>query len=97
MDSRNPFSRGFRKLKHKLAGSHRERDGRSSENDRGGRQTDVEGSETSQMNSRLHSEVEGVVESGPSREGNGVAEEVDQINPSLPTLSIPRSEGSGSM
>ena len=97
MDSRNPFSRGFRKLKHKLAGGHRKRDGRSSENEQGEREADVEGSEASQMNSRLHSEVEDVVESGPSREGNGVAEEVDQVNPSRPTPSIPRSEVSGSM
>lgn len=52
-------------------GGRRKQDGGSrSENDRRGREADVEGRETSQRNSRLHSEVEDVMGSGPSREGN---------------------------
>jgi hypothetical protein len=83
MDSRNPFSKGFKRLKRKLAGSSRKRDGRSgSENVQDGREADIEGGEASQWNSRLHLEVEDVVESGPSREGNDVdGEEVGRVDP----------------
>ena len=73
MDLRKSFLRPFKKAKQKLTGSRRKRDGGSeSETDRGGREVDVERSETSQMNSRPHSGVEDVVESGLSRERNDV-------------------------
>jgi hypothetical protein len=89
MESRNPFSKGFKKLKRKLAGGGRKRDGRSgSETDQGGRETDVE-SDASQRNSRLQPRVKDV-ESGPSREGNDVdREEVGRIDPPASTPSIP--------
>lgn len=93
MDSRNPFSRGFKKLKHKLMGGNRKRGGRSgNENDQGGREADVEASEASQRSSRLHPEVEGV-ESGSSREGNDVdGNEVGRFDPPTSTHSISHSE-----
>ena len=89
MDSRNPFSKGFKKLKRKLAGGSRKQDGRSgSENVQDGREADVEGGEASQRNSRLHLEVEAVVESGLSREGNDVdGEEVGRVDPPVSTNS----------
>jgi hypothetical protein len=89
MDSRNPFSKGFKKLKRKLAGGSRKQDGRSgSENDQEGREVDVGGGEASQRNSRLHLEVKDVVESGPSREGNDVGEkEVGRVDPPASTHS----------
>ena len=99
MDPRNPFSKGFKKLKRKFAGGgrRRKRDGRSgNETDQG--ESDVEGSEASQRNSRLHPEVEDV-ESGPSREGNDVGgEEVGRmINPPASTPSTPHSGEPNSM
>jgi hypothetical protein len=80
MDLRNPFSKPFKKLKHKIAGGSRKR-GRRPEGggDQEGKDADVEGNEASQSNSHMHSEVEDVVESGPSREGDDVAG--DQIEP----------------
>jgi len=73
MDFRKSFSKSFKKLKGKLPGGSRKRDGRSgSEDSRKGREVDdVEGGEASQRNSYLSSEVSvvGAVESGPSREG----------------------------
>jgi hypothetical protein len=83
MDSRNPFSKGFKKLKRKLAGGSHKKDGKSgSENVQDGREVDVEGGEANQLNSRLHLEVEGMVESGPSREGNDAdGEEVGRVDP----------------
>jgi hypothetical protein len=91
MDLRKTFLKPFKKAKQKLTESHRKRDGRSgSEGDREGKGTDVEGgSETGQKNPRLHSEVESVVESGPSREGNDVGgDEVGQVDPPTSTPSI---------
>lgn len=71
MNLREWFLRPFKKAKQKLTGDRRKRDGGSeSETDQGGGAVDVERSEASQRNSRPHSEVEGVVESGPSRERN---------------------------
>jgi len=76
MDFRKSFSKPFKKLKDKLPGVSRKRDGRSeSELDRGkGKEADVEGSEASQTNSYLHLEgsVEGAVESGPHPEERNV-------------------------
>ena len=75
MDCRKPFSRPFKKLKDKLRGSSRKRDGRSgSEDSRRGRSVDVTDGEASQSNLNLHSEVnvEGAVKSGPNQEGSNV-------------------------
>ena len=84
MDSPNPFSKGFKKLKDKLAAGSPKRDGRyGSENDQGGREADVERSEASQRNSDLHSDVEDVG-SGTSRE------EVGLVDPPTSTPPIPR-------
>jgi hypothetical protein len=93
MDLRNSFLKPFKKAKQRIKGGRLKRDrGSESKNDRGGKEADAEGSEVSQRNSRLHSEAEDVVESGPSREGKDVDEkEVGQIDPSS-TLLIPRSE-----
>ena len=72
MDSPNPFSKGLKKLKDKLAASSPKQGGMyRSGNDQGGRETDVEGSEASQRKSDLHSEVEDVG-SGTSREEVGL-------------------------
>jgi hypothetical protein len=97
MDSQNPFSKGFKKLRHKLAGGSRERDGKhGSKNDRGGSEVDAEGSEASQRNS-LHSEVEEVVD-GPSRGENDVdGKEVCQVDPPISTPLIPHSGEPNSM
>ena len=71
MDSRNPFSKGLKKLKHKLGGGSRKRAGESkSENDREGRKVDVEGREASQRIPLMHSEAGGVMGNGPSLERN---------------------------
>jgi hypothetical protein len=98
MDSKNPFSKGFKKLKRKLAGGDRKRDGRSgNETDQEGREANTESLQASQRNSRLQPEVEDV-ESGPSREGNDVGEEeVGRIDPPPSTPSIPHSGEPNSM
>ena len=71
MDLRKTLLKPFKKLKHRLRGGSRKRDGRSgSENDREGTETDIEGSEASQRGSHLCSEVEDVVESGLNQEGD---------------------------
>jgi len=90
MDSRNIFLKPFKKLKHRFKRGSRKRDGGSgSENIREERETDVEGSEASRRNSNLHPEVEGAVESGPSREGNdGDGRKVEQVDPPTSTPSI---------
>ena len=75
MDLRKSFLKPFKKLKSKLPGDRRKRDGRSGGgNDGKGVETDVEGSEASQRNSFVDSEVDvrSAVESGPSRKGNNV-------------------------
>jgi hypothetical protein len=96
MDFRKSFSKPFKKLKHRLAeGSSRKRDVRSgSENDREGGEVGVEGSEASQRNSRLHSEVGDMVESGPRREGDDVeGKKVGRVDPptSTPSISVSHS------
>ena len=68
MDFRKSLSKTFKKLKDKLPGDRRKRDGRSGdEDDRKGTESDVEGSGASQRNSYLHSEVD--AEGAPGREG----------------------------
>ena len=95
MDLRKAFLKPFKRLKDKLPGGRRKRDGGSgSESDRKGGETDVEGSEASQRNSFLHSEVDigRAVESGPSREVNNVdgkgATPVDNPPTSTPSISL---------
>ena len=72
MDLRKSFSKPFKKLKQRLTEGSRKRDGRSGRenNKEGTPESDAEGSEASRRNSRLQSDVEDVVEGGPSREGN---------------------------
>jgi len=75
MDFQKSFSKPFKKLKDKLPGVSRKRDGRSERKDNGkGKEADVEGSEASRSNSYLRSEVsvEGAVESGPHPEERNV-------------------------
>jgi len=93
MDLQKSFSKPLKKLKDKLWGGSRKRDGRSgSEGSRKGGGVGVEG-EASQRDSLLHSEVsvEGAVESGPSGEGSNVgvkkAALVD-VDPAASTPSI---------
>ena len=86
MDFRKSFSKPLKKLKHRLTKGNRKPGGGSErEDNREGRETDVEGSEASQRNSHLHSEVEDVVESrpGPEENSDGVkGKEVDQVDSS---------------
>ena len=93
MDSRNPFSKGLKKLKHKLGGGSRKRAGEpKSENDREGREADVEGREAGQRNPLMHSGAGDVVEGGPSREGNDLGgDAADPIDPPTSTPLIPHS------
>ena len=99
MDFRKSFSKPFKKLKHRLTKGNRKPDGKSGrEDNREGRETDVEGSEASQRNSRLHSEVEDVVEIRPGLEENldGVkGKEFDQVDSSTSPPPIAHGGGSG--
>ena len=100
MDFRKSFSKPFKKLKNRLTEGNRKPDGKSGrEDNREGRETDVGGSEASQMNSRLHSEVEAVVESRPGLEENsdGIkGKEVDQVDTSTSPPPIAHGGESGS-
>jgi hypothetical protein len=93
MDPRNPFSKGLKKLKRKLAGGGRKRVGDSrSENDREGREADIGGGEASQRNPFVQSGAGDVVDNGPSREGNDVGGDgVDRVDPPTSTPSVPHS------
>ena len=100
MDFQKSLSKPFKKLKHRLTKGNRKRDGGSGrEDDLKGRATDVERSEASQMNSRLHSEVEDVVESQPGREENSddvKGKEVGWVDSSTSPPSISHAGESGS-
>ena len=76
MDFRKSFSKPFKKLKDKLPGGSRKRDGRSvsEEDGRKGGDGDVRGNETNQGDAHLDSEVSAgrVVGSGPGREGSNI-------------------------
>jgi len=94
MDLRKVFLKPLKRLKSKLPDGRRKRDGGSgSERDRKGGETDDGGSEASQSNSFLHSEVDArsTVESGPSQERNNVdrneAGPVDGPPTSTPSIS----------
>ena len=97
MDFRKSFSKPFKKLKDKLPGGSRKRDGRSeSEDSRKGSEVEVKGAEVKgaeviQRNSFLHSEVsvEGVVESGPSQEESNVDGKKGALNDVDPPTSAP--------
>ena len=102
MDLRKSLLKPFKKLKSKLPSSRRKQDGKSgSETEGRGGKSDVEGSEASQMNSLIGSEVDvrSAVESGPSRERDKVdgrdATLVD--DPPTSTPSISRSGKPGGM
>ena len=101
MDLRKSFSKPLKKLKHRLTEGNRNRDGRSrKENDREKREADVGGGEASQRDSRLHLDVEDVVEGGPSRAGNPddvEGKEVGRVDLPVSTPSISHGGESGSM
>ena len=99
MDLRKSLSKPFKKVKQKLARrSHKQDSGSGSKNDRDRREADIEGTETSQRSSRLHSEVE-AAESGPNREdSNDVkGKEVDRVDSPIPQPPILPDGGSKSM
>ena len=98
MDSRNPFSKGLKRLNHRLAGGSHKRSRRpGSENDREGSKAHVEGSEAGQRGSSLYPEV-GDVGSGPSWEGDDVGGDgVGQAGPPTSTPSILHSGEPNSM
>jgi len=96
MDFRKSILKPFKELKGKLPGGNRKRDGGSGgENDRKGREVDIEGGEASQRSLHLHPEVviEGAVGGEHSQEGSNAdgreAARVDE--PPASTPSIPRS------
>jgi len=102
MDLRKSFLKPFRKLKDKLLGDRRKRDGRSrSETEGKGGKSEVEGSEASQRSSSMHPDIdiEDAMESGPIGEGSNVdgkgATPVD--DPPTSTPSISRSGKPGGM
>ena len=102
MDLRKSFLKPFKKLKSKLPGDRRKRDGRSGGgNDGKEGEIGVEGSEASQRNLFVDSEVDtrSAVESGPSREGNDVdGKEAGPVDgPLTSTPSISRSGKPGGM
>ena len=91
MDVRGPFSRLKKKIKHRLTGKKPKSD--RTEADAGGERADASGSllrpESHVVTGGGHPDVEGVVGSGPRREGNDATEEkVEQVNPSPSTPSL---------
>jgi len=98
MDLRKSILKPFKKLKSKLLGGRRKRDGRSgNEDNRKGGEVDIEESEASERISYLRSEVEiGIaVEGGPSREGSNVNwKDIAPVN-DPPTSTPPISQSGG--
>ena len=91
MDIRKPFSRLKKKIKHRLTGSKHKSD--RTEADVDGERSDATGSlsrpESHVVMGSGHSDAEGVVGSGPHREGNDPGEEkVEQVDPSPSTPSL---------
>ena len=91
MDVREPFSRLKKKIKHRLTGSKHKSD--RTEADAGEERADATGSlprpESHVVTGSGHSDAEGVVGSGPHREGNDASEEkVEQVDPSPSTPSL---------
>ena len=71
MGLQKSFLKPFKRVKQKLTGGRRKVDkGSGGENDKEGGEVHIGGDEASQRNPRLHSEVEDVIEIGPSRERN---------------------------
>ena len=91
MGLQKSFLKPFKRVKQKLTGGRRKVDkGSGGENDKEGGEAHVCGGEASQRNPRLHSEVEDVMEIGPSQEGNNVnGKKVGQADSpsSLPSIS----------
>jgi hypothetical protein len=88
MDVREPFSRLKKKIKHRLTRKKPKSD--RTEADTGGERSDASGSlsrpESHVVTGSGHPDAEGVVGSGPRREGNDAGEEtVEQVNPSPST------------
>ena len=85
MDFRKSLSSPFKKLKHRLGKGSRKRDGKSEhKNDQEGGETDVEGSEASQRNSYMDSELGAVAKGGPNQErssGGVEGKKVDRVDP----------------
>ena len=95
---RKTFLKPIKKLKDKLRGRTRKRDGGSGSEDSGsGRGSDVGRSEASQRGSYLYSEVDigGTAESGPGREETNVDGKktvlVDADPPAIPHIGEPES------
>jgi hypothetical protein len=91
MDVREPFSRLKKKIKHRLTGSKHKSD-RTEADARGGK-ADATGSlprpESHVVTGSGHTDAEGVVGSGPHREGNDAGEEkVERVDPSPSTPSL---------
>jgi len=86
MGIRDSVSKPFKKLKNRLAEDIRKRkEGSRSDSHREGGETDAEESEVCQS-SHLHPDIEGVAESGPSREEDDG--EGENVNPPTSTPSI---------
>jgi hypothetical protein len=98
MGLRKSFLKLFKKVRRKFTGGRHERDGGSgNDTDQVQGEAEVEGSNATQRNTRLHLEVEDA-EIRPGREGTDVeGKKVGQVNPPTSTPSIPHSGGSDSM
>jgi len=102
MDSRDSFSKLFRKLEHKPADGSRKRDGRSaSKNDEEGREVGIGGNSDIGRGSRLRPGAGDAVKSEPDRpdrERNDVDRGmVDRVDPTISTPSISHSYKPDSM
>jgi hypothetical protein len=91
MDVREPFSKLKKKIKHRLTGKKPKSD--RTETDAGEERADATGSlprpESHVVTGGSHPDVEGVVRSGPRREGNNAGEEkVERVDPSPSTPSL---------
>ena len=100
MDVREPFSRLKKKIKHRLTGKKPKSD--RTEAGAGEERADASGSlphpESRVVTGGGHPDAEGVVGSGPRREGDGAGEgKVEQVNPSPPTPSLAHDGKSDSM
>jgi len=94
MDVRDSVSKPFKKMKNRLAKViHKRKEGSRGDSRQEGGGTDVEESEVSQS-SHLHSETEGAVKSGPSREENdGGGGKAVEVNPPTSAPSVSHSDG----
>ena len=100
MNVREPFSKLKKKIKHRLTRKKTKSDG--TEGDAGEERADASGSlprtESHVVTGGSHPDVEGVVGSGPRREGNDAGEEkVEQVDPSPSTSSLAHGGKPGGM